>query len=114
MSEILQIEGRTSTLGERLRLRRKLLNLSQEAVGVSIGLDESCSRVRISRYEAGIHEPNIATVKMLANALQVPAPYFYCERNSIAELILVVYQLNDSKIEMIIKELLSNNDDRLI
>lgn len=114
MSEILQIEGRTSSLGERLRLRRKLLNLSQEAVGVSIGLDESCSRVRISRYEAGIHEPNMATVKMLANALQVPAPYLYCERNSIAELILVMYQFSDSKIEMIIKELLSNNDDRLI
>lgn len=114
MNEILQIEGRTSTLGERLRLRRKLLNLSQEAVGVSIGLDESCSRVRISRYEDGIHESNIATVKMLANALQVPALYFYCERNLIAELILIIYQLNDSKIEMIIKELLSNNNDRLI
>ena len=114
MSKILQMESKTSTLGDRLRLRRKLLNLSQEAVGVSIGLDESCSRVRISRYEAGIHEPNMATTKMLADALQVPAAYLYCERNSIAELILVIYHFSDFKIEKITNELLLNTKDKLI
>lgn len=83
--------------------------MSQEAVGVLIGLDESCSRTRISRYETGRHEPDIKTAKKLANTLQVPAAYLYCERDSVAELILIANKLTDEKIKLLINELLSKN-----
>ncbi len=95
----------SSNFGERLRKRRKELNLSQEAVGVSIGLDESCSRTRISRYETGVHEPDTRTARKLASVLQIPAVYLYCERNSIAELILVVDKLSDENIDSLTSEL---------
>ncbi len=85
MSE--QQRHRASFFGARLRARRKALGLSQEKVGVSIGLDESCSRTRISRYETGAHEPAIATSLLLATALGVPLAYLYCEDETLAEII---------------------------
>jgi transcriptional regulator with XRE-family HTH domain len=81
---------RASFFGARLRARRKALGLSQEKVGVSIGLDESCSRTRISRYETGAHEPALATSQLLANALGVPLAYLYCEDETMAEIIRLV------------------------
>ena len=105
MTNNLQPKNGAANFGARLRQRRKELKLSQEALGVSIGLDESCSRTRISRYEAGIHEPNLSTVRLLAGALNVPVAYLYCERNSIANLILAIYNLTNSEIELITKNI---------
>lgn len=69
------------------------MGLAQEKVGVAIGLDESCARTRISRYEHGVHEPPLSTVKLLAAALQVPLPYFYCEDEDVARLLLALYAI---------------------
>jgi transcriptional regulator with XRE-family HTH domain len=91
MSDV-QLKG-ASIFGARLRARRKELGLSQEKVGVSIGLDESCSRTRISRYETGAHEPAIATSLLLATALGVPVAYLYCEDDMLAEIIRLTAKL---------------------
>lgn len=80
----------SSIVGRRLRERREALGLAQEKVGVAIGLDESSARARISRYELGVHEPPYETVKLLAEVLQASAPYFYCEQDDIAKLLLVI------------------------
>ena len=92
-------------LGKRLRTLRKSLELSQESLGVLIGLDESCSRTRISRYESGIHEPSFSTAKLLAHHLQVPIEYLYCERDLVCELILLTHQITDEEIELLIEYL---------
>ena len=94
-----------SKFGERLRKQRQILKLSQEALGVKIGLDESCSRSRISRYETGTHEPDGLIAKRLAEALQVPLEYLYCERETAAKLTLVAYYLSDEQIESLISDL---------
>lgn len=47
----------SNVVGRRMRSRREELGWSQEKVGVLIGIDESSSRARISRYELGTHEP---------------------------------------------------------
>lgn len=82
-----------SFFGARLRSRRRALGLSQEKVGVIIGLDESCSRTRISRYETGTHEPALATSRLLATALGVPLAYLYCDDDDLAEIIRLVDKL---------------------
>lgn len=109
MTNNLQPKNGAANFGARLRQRRKELKLSQEALGVSIGLDESCSRTRISRYEAGIHEPNLTTVCLLAKTLSIPVAYLYCERDSIANFILAIYNLTDDEIELIVKNLFLQN-----
>lgn len=83
----------SSIVGRRLRERREALGLAQEKVGVAIGLDESSARARISRYELGVHEPPYETVKLLAEVLQAPALYFYCEDEGIAQLLLALRAL---------------------
>lgn len=77
-------------VGKRIRSRREELGWSQEKLGVQIGLDESSSRARISRYELGNHEPQLGTARNIAKALGVPLAYLYCEENDVAELLLAL------------------------
>jgi len=60
---------------------------TQEKVGVQIGIDESSSRARISRYELGTHEPPIETARLIAKALGVPLAYLYCDEDEVATLL---------------------------
>lgn len=92
-----------SIFGKRLRERRVQLRMSQESLGSSIGLDESCSRTRISRYESGLHEPKIATALLIANKLNIPLAYLYCEKNSLAELLLEMDSTSKDKTKMVIE-----------
>ena len=109
MSE--QLRNRASFFGARLRARRKALGLSQEKVGVSIGLDESCSRTRISRYETGAHEPAIATSLLLAAALGVPLAYLYCEDDTLAEIIRLADPL-DLKAKQVFLECIQSTSSK--
>lgn len=67
---------------------------SQEKVGVAIGIDESSSRARISRYELGVHEPPLPTARLIANAMGVPLAYLYCEDDNVALLLLALHRLS--------------------
>lgn len=92
-----------SLVGRRLAQARGHLGLSQYKLGVLIGLEESSSSARISRYEAGVHEPSIAVAARLAGALQVPLAFLYCEEDDIADLLLLVHSLNSSKRKRLIE-----------
>lgn len=76
-----------------MKALREELGWSQEKVGVEIGIDESSSRARISRYELGVHEPPIATARLIAQAFDVPFTYLYCEEDNIAELLLTLHKM---------------------
>ncbi|MGE6339047.1 helix-turn-helix domain-containing protein [Acidovorax sp. NPDC077664] len=79
-----------------MRSRREELGWSQEKVGVLIGIDESSSRARISRYELGTHEPPVKTARQIADALGVPLAYLYCEEDEVAQLLFVLWTLTPS------------------
>jgi len=83
-----------SVIGRRLKAMREELGWSQERVGVEIGIDESSSRARISRYELGVHEPPIPTARLIAAALDVPLTYLYCEDDKVASLLLALHRLD--------------------
>ena len=86
-----------STLfGRRLREARTRIGMHQDKLGVMIGLDESCSSARISRYETGIHEPKLATVEKLADALKVPLAYFFCADDCLAEILFCYASFDDT------------------
>jgi transcriptional regulator with XRE-family HTH domain len=86
-----------SLFGKRLREARRRMGIPQDKLGVLIGMDESCSSARISRYETGVHEPQIATVEKLAKALKVPLPYFFCEDDCMAEILIHYANLDKSQ-----------------
>lgn len=78
----------TTVLGRRLRAARLRADIPQDRLGVKIGLDEATASVRMSRYETGVHEPPFPTVVKLAQVLRVPAAYFYCEDDDLADVVL--------------------------
>lgn len=82
----------THVLGRRLRQARLWAGIAQYKLGVAIGLDESCSSARISRYETGTHEPSIATARRLAEVLNVPLVFLYCEDEELAKLLLHLHR----------------------
>jgi transcriptional regulator with XRE-family HTH domain len=83
-----------AVFAKRLREARERLGIPQDKLGVQIGLDESSSSARISRYEAGIHEPQIRTAKLLAQALKVPLAYLYCDDETLAAILLKVHAMS--------------------
>lgn len=83
----------TSIVGRRLKMLREELGWSQEKIGVAIGIDESSSRARISRYELGVHEPPVATARLIAHAMGAPLAYLYCEDDKVAALLLALHKL---------------------
>ncbi|WP_315122658.1 helix-turn-helix transcriptional regulator [Comamonas antarctica] len=84
-----------TVFGKRLLEARLRAGLPQDRVGVAIGLDEGSASARMSRYEAGVHEPSFDTSKRIAEALGVPHPYLYCDNDDLADLILLWHKLSE-------------------
>jgi transcriptional regulator with XRE-family HTH domain len=94
-----------SIFGRRLKNARLAMGLAQDKLGVQIGLDESSSSARMSRYESGVHEPSYLTAINIANALEVPTAYLYCEDDELAEMILLIGELSSDERKNLIKEI---------
>ena len=105
-----QNSNSTSIVGRRIKELREQFGWSQEKLGVAIGIDESSSRARISRYELGVHEPPVPTARAIADALGVPLAYLYCEDDKVAALLLALNQLKPAAMDRKVAELLGQLD----
>lgn len=76
-----------SPFGRRLQALRLKEGIAQDRLGVLVGLEESSSSARMSRYENGVHEPPISFLQKLATHFHVPMAYFYCEDDRLAEVV---------------------------
>jgi transcriptional regulator with XRE-family HTH domain len=92
-----RILSSNSTVGRRLRQARERAGLPQDRLGVLAGLEESSSSARISRYESGVHEPPLSFAEALAKVLGVPAAYFYCADERLAEIILHYASMSEAQ-----------------
>lgn len=73
----------------RFKQARKAKKLTQEQLGIAIGLDEFVASTRINRYEKGVHLPDLQTLESIANVLEVSPAYFFAED----ELALTILQV---------------------
>ncbi len=64
---------------KRFKQARKAKGLTQEKLGIAIGLDEFVASTRINRYERGIHQPDFHTLTQLAKVLDIPPAYFFAD-----------------------------------
>ncbi|MBC7908370.1 MAG: helix-turn-helix domain-containing protein [Rhodospirillaceae bacterium] len=60
-------------VGARVRLRRIMIGLSQQALGQMIGLNFQ----QIQKYERGFNRISASTLHRLAEALDVPVSFFF-------------------------------------
>ncbi|ANQ29350.1 transcriptional regulator [Vibrio natriegens] len=93
----------SSPIPERLKEARKKAKLSQKALGVRIGMDESSASPRMNQYEKGKHTPDLSTLKALADELGVPLSYFFCEDKISAELAVNLNRLSKSDKQKILE-----------
>jgi len=63
------------SIGRQIRLRRQILRISQDALGLS--LDPSMKQQTISKIERGRKEPSASQLYQLAYHLDVPVSYFF-------------------------------------
>jgi len=64
-------------VGQRLRLRRTLLGISQEKLGESVGLTFQ----QIQKYERGANRVGASRLYEFSRVLDVPVSYFFDEMN---------------------------------
>ncbi|MFT6915606.1 MAG: transcriptional regulator with XRE-family HTH domain [Motiliproteus sp.] len=78
----------------RLRSARKAANLTQQQLGVLLGMDLNTASARMNQYEKGKHSPDFQTLQRLAEKLGVPVAYFFCEEEVTAEIVKLVSKLS--------------------
>ena len=91
---------------KRLKEARVRAGYSQRRLGIDVGLDQFVASPRINRYEQGRHMPSdLGLVQKIGKLLGVPVPYFYCPDDTMAELILVVGQMDDEGRKQLLEQL---------
>lgn len=68
-------------VGGRIRLRRKVLGMSQEALGKKVGITFQ----QIQKYEKGTNRVGASRLQAMAGALDVPVSYFFPDGANDAE-----------------------------
>ncbi len=75
----------------RLKQAREAAGLSQERLGILIGIDEGSASARMNQYERGKHAPDYATVEKIAALLKMPVAWFFAETDEEARLLAGFY-----------------------
>ncbi len=60
-------------VGSRIRMRRKILGLSQEKLGEKLGITFQ----QIQKYEKGTNRVGASRLQAMSTALEVPVSYFF-------------------------------------
>lgn len=82
-------------VGQRLRVRRSLLGLSQEKLAESIGLTFQ----QIQKYERGMNRISAGRLFQFSRILEVPISYFYDQMTGSAKIHSTASGFSDNKQE---------------
>ena len=91
-----------STLSTRLKQARLRARLSQEELGIRIGLEPASARTRMNRYEVGRRVPGFELIQRIAAELGLPATFFYAATDDEAELLAQYHQFDQADKERVL------------
>jgi len=80
----------------RLKSARKAAGLTQQQLGMALGMEPNTASARMNQYEKGKHAPDFLTMKRIAKELDVSVAYFYCEEDVLSELICTLGKLSST------------------
>jgi transcriptional regulator with XRE-family HTH domain len=86
--EVVGVSKAQAILAQKLKHARLNANLSQTAVGVAIGLDESGAATRISRYESGKYAIPLHMIERLSSFYNVPLCWLFSNEPDLDQIIL--------------------------
>lgn len=94
----------TNPLPIRLKAARKATGLTQQQLGIRLGMEQSTASARMNQYEKGKHAPDYQTMQRIAQELGYPVAYFYCDE-LLAELICMMAKLSEEKQRELLQQL---------
>ena len=94
-------------LGKRLKSARLRANLTQEQLGVLVGIDEGSASARMNQYEKEKHAPDFRLSLKMADVLNIPVSYLYTPEEKLANIILLVHSLDSCDQELLLNNLLN-------
>ncbi|WP_430457913.1 helix-turn-helix domain-containing protein [Rheinheimera sp.] len=86
-----------SCFPQRLKAARKKKAISQTELGRRMGLESTSASARMNQYESGRHQPDFNMAKKIAEQLDVPVAYLYCDSDDMADLILKFSKLSQDQ-----------------
>jgi transcriptional regulator with XRE-family HTH domain len=90
--------GRRSIIAKRLEQARKRAGISsQKKLGILAGMDAFSAGTRMNYYAKGTNAPKLLTMTQIAAVVHTPVPYFYCEDDALADLILKFGTLDEAQ-----------------
>jgi transcriptional regulator with XRE-family HTH domain len=91
------VDGRM-IIAKRLKQARERAGISsQKKLGLLAGIGESSASSRMNHYEQGANEPKLRDMTRMGDVVGIPAPYFYCEDDQLAHLILKFGTLDEAQ-----------------
>lgn len=82
---------------KRLHQARTEAGVSQKELGILIGIEPGSASGRMNHYEKGRHMPDYETLERLAKELDKPVAFFFCEKESLAELICLLDHMTEEQ-----------------
>mgnify|MGYP003641462826 FL=1 len=104
-------ETKINPLPLRLKMARLKKGISQMNLGIQLGMEPGTASARMNHYEKGKHTPDYSTLKAIADELDVPVAYFFCESESSAELICLLDKMSEESKALLLKQIRSENLD---
>ena len=95
----------SSPLPQRLLEARTHKGISQKELGIRLGMELGAASARMNQYEKGRHTPDYPTLKRIADELDVPVAYFYCENPVIAEIVCKLEKLSKKDQKALLSQL---------
>jgi len=80
-----------------LKEARLQAKLSQEQLGLKIGLEPESASARMNRYELAKRAPAFELIERIAAVLDLPVAYFYAVNDDEAQLLVRFHKLNAVK-----------------
>ncbi len=93
----------TNPLPIRLKAARKAAGLTQQQLGMRLGMEQSTASARMNQYEKGKHAPDYQTMQRIAQELGFPVAY--CDDDLLAELLCLLAKLPKERQQEMLQQL---------
>lgn len=101
----------TNPLPIRLKAARKAAGLTQQQLGMRLGMEQSTASARMNQYEKGKHAPDYQTMQRIAQELGFPVAYFYCDDDLLAEILRLIAKMPKEKQETLLHQLVHPSNE---
>ena len=88
---------------KRIKEARLIVGISQEQLGMAVGIKRLSANADINQYENGKCIPSFLILKKIAKTISVPVVYFYAEDNMLAKFLFLYGKINKKSRKQILQ-----------